>query len=189
VEQIGDATVLELELDLVDRRRLGAAPHLALVECELDLAFAAIERNHGAMHPGFENRLERARELLAEQGSERRVPHGAKIRRIAFDRLFPFVAGEAGGPLTIRLEGLNALIPDMAHAQRHAAVMQLMSGAIEVDRDKVLLPGPSGSAVAQAVHPLKLAHSAGRNLELEFDFGDHRASWCETAHHSNTATP
>jgi hypothetical protein len=120
----------------------------------------------------LEHRLERARELAAHDGAERRAARGAQIRRVAVDPLFPLAAAEqAGRTVSVRLDGLHPLVADVSHPQRHPVSAQRVLGGIEIDRHQIFfLRAPIAMQRAQALEP---ADRARRDFEFQLDFLAH----------------
>jgi hypothetical protein len=166
---------LQLQLRLADLLGAVHGGDLARVERQLDLRIPHHQRHGGPRDVGDE--------CLAQVRLVRQaVAHGrvADLRQhglVAVDRAFPFevVVRRAVGAGIGRLEGLDALPADMAHAQRHAVLEEREILGIEIDIVKLARTRRGEAQGAQRGMPPQTAEFIRLHAELQFDLGVHTA--------------
>src|SRR5262249_29184876 len=117
LEKLRGFAALELQFHLAKGRRLATRFDLSLVDGELDLAVATLDRIDRAAHARLEYRLQAAPHLLAEHGSEGGVLRDVEVGLSAADLVLP--AGKyCGAFAAFLLDGLNVAAADAPHSQR-----------------------------------------------------------------------
>ncbi len=95
-EQCGRLAVLKLKFDFIKTRRPAARLDSPFIDAQLDIAVLKSDRVNSPAHPRFEDRFQISANPPAQQRFERRPLGGLKIKILAIDVGFPFVATECG---------------------------------------------------------------------------------------------
>src|SRR5205085_2598263 len=98
-EKLGGFALFEFQFHFAERYGLPPRLYAAFVDRKLDLAAVPLDGIDGALHPGFEYRLESAAQLFAQQRLERGIARCIEVGLRAGNFAFPFVASEQGAVL------------------------------------------------------------------------------------------
>jgi hypothetical protein len=135
LDQASGLAGLQLQLDLADRQPAVSGPNFAAIERYLDGRVVKLHRPNGAPELGREDRGQVCDNyVVIEEGSCRLVAEGRQFRHVVGHGTLDFLVGlQSAGIVDRQLQGLEALLADMADAQGPAERLQVEPGRVEID--------------------------------------------------------